>query len=148
MHDFKVNVDQNLDTCGIGPCIGIAVFFDGRGSLLHSPDPRITAGIEFFAGLEGAIPALKRAEIRPVVCGGKLGKDIRGGAKEAKRVKQWVGEKLAQLGFGEPHFRWCPANEFAAQELSVDVTKGVVTVTTHLDLTSADAPKVETISVK
>lgn len=123
-------VDEACDmlcTDGLGPCIGIAVAYNGRFSLLHAPAPSMsTTGDEFFEALGSTVPKDGRASIRPVVAGGKVSQ----GSKVAvMKERAWARRELRRLGFGAPREHWCPESA-DCQDLKLDAHANTISVTT------------------
>ncbi|WP_199031392.1 hypothetical protein [Ralstonia sp. ASV6] len=94
-----------VETSGLGPCIGVAVVFGNRVSMIHQSNPYVSDGLkEFCEALDGLIPAAARASVHPIVAGGQLGEF----QVEILRDRRYVLSKLNELGFGDPQVKWCP----------------------------------------
>ena len=128
MNEFAVDEACDvLSTDGLGPCIGIAVAYNGRFSLLHDPGPSMsTTADEFLEALESTVPRDKRAPIRPVVAGGKVS---HGSKVAVMKERAWVLKELRRLGFGPPMEHWCPESA-DSQDLKLDAHANAISVTT------------------
>jgi hypothetical protein len=128
MSDYAVDkACAVLCTDGLGPCIGIAVAYAGRFSLLHAPGPSVsTTGDEFVEALESAVPKAERAAIRPVIAGGKVS---RGSKMAVMNERKWALRELRRLGFGVPREHWCPESA-DCQDLKLSANANAISVTT------------------
>lgn len=130
MSECAVDVECDvLRTDGLGPCIGIAIAFQGRLSLLHAPGPSMSSnGDEFLNALEASIPSGDRSAIRPVLAGGKVSQ----GSKVAvMKERRWARKELRRLGFGAPREHWCPESA-DCQDIELDARANLIRVTTHV----------------
>jgi hypothetical protein len=124
-HQVDITCDI-LETKGLGPCIGVAVVYSRRLSLAHYPNAVASEFEGFFDELAAAIPKGDRANVRPVVAGGKPDTGLEDGTAD----RQFVLQKLRDLGFGEPHVHWCTEQE-DCHELELDAVDGAILVTSR-----------------
>jgi hypothetical protein len=124
-HEVDISCDI-LATSGLGPCIGVAVVYEGRLSLAHYPNAASAEFDDFFDELKVAIPEIDRADIRPVVAGGKTDADL----EDIAADREYVLQKLRDLGFGDPHVRWCSEQE-DCHELELDAVDGAILITSQ-----------------
>ena len=73
--NFIVAETDDIGSLGYGPCIGVAIVWDKKGSLIHSSDPRMLCGEDFFTSVDKLIPEQVRSQLNPVVFGGRLDED-------------------------------------------------------------------------
>lgn len=125
-----VNHEDDIISNGYGPCIGVAVIWNKQGSLIHSNDPRMLCGDDFFEDLKAEIPEADRSGISPIIFGGQVDKKDRITSKETNAAKQWVRDQLADLGFKQPREAWCPEGTNQSQNVHVQSEYNVVTIIT------------------
>jgi hypothetical protein len=115
--------ETELETLGLGPCIGLAIISEHRGFLLHSPDVIVEAEdtmIPFFRDVERFIPRALRSTIKPLFAGGLLDSDEQ--LREATYACRYtLRERLRGLGFGAPRMFWAQPDE--SHSIRLDLLK-------------------------
>jgi hypothetical protein len=130
MFDYEVDSDEDLHTYGLGPCVGIAVGYNSRVSMLHSPQPDCGGAEQFFADLCSAIPLEARATVRPILAGA-LSTVLQKMPESLVRTRAWVESEMKQMGFGTPHVYWGSGGDLACHNMTTDIAKGVVEIMHH-----------------
>lgn len=129
--DYAVNEPEDVESTGYGPCIGVAMIWNEKATVMHCNDPRMNTGPRFFADIANEIPSSERCKITPVVFGGSLDQDDPAVANETLSARQWVVSELNRMGFIATEEYWCPDVEGASQDLIVLSSAGQVTITTE-----------------
>lgn len=136
----KYVVDQDEDvveTCGLGPCIGVAIIYQDRVSLIHTsgaievPDFR-----RFCEEVADVIPPEARAYIRPIVAGGEFEYP----PEHSERKRDFVIATLQDMGFGSPQTEWCPKHH--TQTIFVDCEGKEAVIESYNRLTGKDQPTI------
>lgn len=127
MFEYEVDSDQDLHTFGLGPCVGIAVGYNNKVSMIHTPQPDFGGAEQFFADLCDTIPPEARAAVRPILAGALtvFNREPDG----QLRTRAWVEAEMARMGFGTPHVFWGDGGVFACHNMTTDLAKGVVEIT-------------------
>jgi hypothetical protein len=133
-HEYKTIIAPNeLETCGVGPCIAVAIIFQNRGFLFHTPHLYFDEDsiVEpFLQDVHSFISTTKRKMILPVIVGGSFettkvrGVDIADINEMTADCRIDVQQLLLVAGFGEPRIRWGRPNE--SQNLRCDLGKALV----------------------
>jgi hypothetical protein len=124
---------EDLETHGLGPCIGVAIIYKQRGFLLHSPHvivERISVVDPFLASLKTRIPERERRRIRPLLAGGSS-QGIFGekGDPEVLECRREIARLLVDIGF--PNLREIWAGHFEVHDLYLDLTKQIIRLGTR-----------------
>ncbi len=113
---------------GLGPCIGVALSFQGHAFMLHTANAWVeseSATDPFFESVERTVTHAARQAIHPVVAGGCIESDDPETDDEinaeTSRARTYVVERLLDLGFGKPGLRWCPPGH--AQDLYLHIAR-------------------------
>lgn len=133
-HEYKTTIAPNeLETYGVGPCIAVAIIFQNRGFLFHTPylDFDEDSIVEpFLADVASCISTTKRKMISPIIVGGSFetmkvrGVDIAGVNEMTADCRIDVQQLLLAAGFAEPRIRWGRPSE--SQNLRCDLGKALV----------------------
>lgn len=122
-----------METTGLGPCIGVAIVYRQRGFILHAAHviiEREHLTDPFFRLLDTHIPPAERSTIAPVVAGGCLesyGTDEDEELQEDTReCRRHIVERLAGAGFAEPRVRWGEPDDI--HSIFLDLHKQVATL--------------------
>lgn len=127
MFEYKVDSQVDLQTIGLGPCVGIVVGYKGRVSMLHAPMPNFSEE-SFFIHLEVAIPKADRKNVCPILAGCHTLKSKPD--REISITRQWVEQKLTSMGFGMPVVLWGEGTGQAAHSLTTVISSGEVELET------------------
>lgn len=120
-HEVDSNVD--LSTCGLGPCVGIVVGYNGRVSMYHAPMPN-AGDISFFDALDASIPYADRSNVHPILAGCHTCRTSPD--KDIMQTRLWVEKKLSGMGFGASVVMWGDGSDIASQNLRTSISKGEV----------------------
>jgi hypothetical protein len=137
--DYVVDdIDAAVETSGLGPCIGVAIIYKNRVSLIHTAgaDEASTFG-SFCDEVDRVIRPADRSSIQPIVAGGEDG-DF---PVDAERKRAHVIAKLQGMGFGGPQIMWCPPDH--VQTIIVDCARKTATVESWNYVTDANGPSVQ-----
>ncbi|MFM0549804.1 hypothetical protein P0D69_02375 [Paraburkholderia sediminicola] len=148
MNEEHVNVEQGdsaydcdsewVETSGLGPCIGVAIVFNGHVSITHQHGAHANAGYDDFCKeINELVPAAARTSICPIVAGGQLGEDD---PNEIMKDRNYVLSTISRLGFGSPQTLWCP-DDAESQTILINT----VTKTALVEIDFEDAPAQEVI---
>ena len=120
-HEYKTErAPIHLETYGAGPCIAVALIFQNRGFLFHTPFLHFDEDsiVEpFLDDVETFIPLDQRSSISPVIVGGSFenifvkGLDIDDMNKMTADCRIDVQQLSLATNFGEPRIRWGRPNE-------------------------------------
>jgi hypothetical protein len=146
MHEFGIaEAPEQMETTGLGPCIGVAIIHAQYGFVLHSPDLIMeysSVTEPFFAALDARIPKSCRSGIVPVIAGGCLDTYI-GTAQDQEAHESTLAsraevlKKLAEAGFSKPNVRWAEPHEI--HSLFLDIEKRIIFRET-VDMRDFDSP--------
>lgn len=132
--DTEVGIEcDEIFTEALGPCIGVAFSWLGRGYMFHGAGMHHNNDFESFLDRTcESLTTCQRRAIRPVVAGG----DVTGGVgDDVLYSRRFCLMKLSERGFGSPHESWCL--DYCAQGLYLDVRSSTVRVHTEsADVTS------------
>ena len=137
--DCVVNdIDAEVETSGLGPCIGVAIIYKNRVSLIHTAGADEASTFDGFCDeVDQVIRREDRSSIQPIVAGGEYD-DF---PVDAERKRAHVIAKLQGMGFGSPQIVWCPPDH--VQTITVDCTRKTATVESWNYVTDADGLSVQ-----
>lgn len=127
-----------VETSGLGPCIGVAIVFNGRVSITHQHGAHANVGYDDFCKkINKLVPAEARTLICPIVAGGQLGDDD---PDEIIKDRNHVLSTISALGFGSPQVSWCPND---AQSQTILINTLTKTALVEIDFENASAREVK-----
>lgn len=113
-----------VETSGLGPCIGVAIVFNGRVSVTHQHSAH--SNLEYFRFCEEVaqhIPVSARASISPIVAGGQICRDDpEDDPDEIMKAREHVESTLSALGFDTLQICWCP-DDAQSQTIVINTEK-------------------------
>lgn len=126
MHEWQTVVSpEPLETTGLYCCIGVAVIYQGRGFMLHSPDIIVEQEEvidPFFEAIERYIPLPSRSTTIPIVGGGHIDPTDAAEIQESTHAcRSLLESKLKHAGFLLSGIRW--AKRHQSHSLYIDTVR-------------------------